>query len=72
MNLSTLPHSDQIAVILTASDAALKSAWAARCSSMVKKRSGGPKFSTDRCPCGLMTRDRAAKRKHKCEAPPNR
>jgi len=66
MNLSTLSHSDQIAAILTASDAALKSAWAARCSSMVKKRSGGPRKSLDRCQCGKYTKHTAQLRGHRC------
>jgi hypothetical protein len=30
------------------------------------KRGGRPK-SEDRCPCGVMTRARAERRKHKCE-----
>ena len=29
---------------------------------------GGRKPSTDRCPCGAMTRNRALRRNHKCSA----
>lgn len=32
---------------------------------------GRPK-SKDRCPCGVMTKDRATKRNHVCSAPPKR
>jgi len=31
------------------------------------RKKSGRKLAPDRCPCGSMTKDRAAKRNHRCE-----
>lgn len=42
---------------------------AARLNALKGRGKSGRPASTERCPCGLMTADRAAKRGHQCEAP---
>lgn len=71
MNLSTLPHAEQVAAILTASDAALKSAWARRSEAKRKRRAGGkgggrPRTAAPRCPCQASTLKRAHARGFDC------
>lgn len=60
--LASLPHDEQVATILTASPAALKSAWA----KFQGRKGGRPRSSAPRCNCGKMTLRRAEVRKHKC------
>ena len=60
----TLPCGHQIA-----QDDLLRLAGAAMAAKRRTKtggRNGGPPKSPDRCPCGAMTRSRAAKRGHRC------
>lgn len=54
--------------------AQVKSLWGKATAAMRDTYGAGPgrPKSTDRCPCGLMTRERAEKRKHVCVAPKRR
>ncbi len=65
MNLSILPHAEQVAAILTASPEALRSAWASRngAKSGIARKA---RTNVPRCPCGEMTAKRAEARGHKC------
>lgn len=65
MTLANLPHAEQVAAILTASDEALKAAWQRHQSRKANEARWGREIR-ERCACGKMTADRAKKRGHRC------
>jgi hypothetical protein len=69
MTLAHLPHAQQVAAILTASEAAIRSAVGALNSArrVTIGRKGGRPRAADRCACGKFTAATAQKRKHKCK-----